>query len=72
MDVQTAAQLTAEAQALCERLGAAVSEAQTRHEWTEAGRIATVRRAAVRRYGRRLEAWSMAAYGHRVMPEGVR
>ena len=67
MDVQQAERLTAEAAALCERLAAAACDARARNDRREAGRILTVRRWAVRRWGRRLETWSMAAYGHGVM-----
>ncbi len=72
MTTQQAAQLTAEAQELCERLAALACDAQARRDWTEAGRVLTVRRAAVRRWGRRLEMWSMAAYGHGVIPQEAR
>jgi hypothetical protein len=66
MDVQQAQQLTLEAYALCERLAAQACEAQARKDWREAGRVLTVRRAAVRRWGRRLDKWAVAAYGPEV------
>ena len=72
MDVRQAERLTAEAAALCERLAALACDAQARKDWRAAGRILTIRRWAVRRWGRRLEAWSMAAYGHCVIPQEAR
>ena len=72
MKAEQAQQLTAEAAALCERLAALACEAQARKDWRERGRILTIRRWAVRRWGRRLELWSMAAYGHCVIPQEAR
>ena len=72
MDVRQAERLTAEAAALCERLAALACDARAHQDEREARRILTIRRWAVRRWGRRLEAWSMAAYGHCVIPQEAR
>ena len=67
MNVQQAQQLTAEAETLCDNLAAAACEADEAGERGEAARILTIRRMAVRRWGRRLELWAVAAYGHGVL-----
>ena len=67
MDVQQAQKLTAEAETLCDNLAAAACEADAAGDHQEAARILTIRRMAVRRWGRRLESWSVATYGHGVL-----
>ena len=67
MDKQQLEQLTAEAAALCERLAGAACDARRAGDRLEAARILTIRRQAVRRWGRRLESWSVATYGHGVL-----
>ena len=63
MNMQQAQQLAEQAGTLCERLAAAACDAQARRDWREAGRVLTIRRMAVRRWGRRLDKWAVAVYG---------
>ena len=58
--------LTAQAAALVDNLTAAWCEARERRDWTEAGRIITIRRQAMKRWERRVDAWAVAAYGEGV------
>ena len=60
MTTQQAQQLAAEAEALCDSLAALACDAQARRDWTEAGRVLTVRRAAVRRWERRARGGTMS------------
>ena len=67
MTTQQAQELTAQAEQLCDNLAAAACEADEAGEHGEANRILTIRLMAVRRWGRRLEKWAVAAYGHGVL-----
>lgn len=61
--IAEAERLTAEAQALVERLEAAACDAIQARDFTEAGRIGTINRQARQRWMRRLDKWAVAAYG---------
>jgi len=69
MDTQQAERLTMEAYALCDRLAARAIELGIAGDRERAIHTMTITRvAAVRRWGRRLDKWAVAAYGPAVQP----
>ena len=72
MNMQQAQQLAAEAEELVERLTAAWFDAAYALDADGVLRLQATRKIAVKRWGRRLEMWSMAAYGHGVIPQEAR
>ena len=65
-DIQQWDTLTAQAAALVDRLAATAEEAKATGDRSRMAAALTIRRHAVQRWERRVDAWAVAAYGEGV------